>query len=85
MIESERKKRKQQQRMGAKGCGTVIASGFRVSGGGSQVGTGVKYARMASRKRRMYQTGEMMVGTLPAPPRSPELFTQVSSCLSHVY
>ena len=38
---------------------------------------------MASRKRRMYCLGEMMVGSLP-PARRPVLFTHVSSCLSHV-
>jgi hypothetical protein len=38
---------------------------------------------MASRKRRMYCFGEMIVGSLP-PARRPVLFTHVSSCLSHV-
>jgi hypothetical protein len=36
-------------------------------------------------KRLQYCFGDMMVGSLPLPPRMPLLFTHVSSCLSHVY
>lgn len=40
---------------------------------------------MAARKRRLYCLGEMTVGSLPAPPNSPDFLTQVSTCLSQVY
>ena len=36
-------------------------------------------------KRLQYCLGEMMVGSLPLPPRMPLDLTQVSSCLSQVY
>ena len=65
--------------------GHVRASGSRHGNAWSDDGTDTKYDEIATRKRLQYCFGEMTVGSLRAPPSITDDFTQVSSCLSHVY
>lgn len=65
--------------------GHMRASGSRHGKAWSDDGTDTKYDEIATRKRLQYCFGEMTVGSLRAPPSITDDFTQVSSCLSHVY
>lgn len=68
------------------------ARGFRLCGPvlgalGGKAGTDRRNAATASShlNRLQYCLGDMIVGSLPAPPSMPVDLTHVSSCLSHVY
>lgn len=63
----------------------IRASGSKHGRACSDEGTDTKYDEIATLNRLQYCFGEMTVGSLRAPPSMTDDFTQVSSCLSHVY